>query len=78
MCKDRNYGLAIYDKIFVLQNQKFILESMLKENKKKSQYSRNLDEDDQLMAAIVEVEKDIINEERKYSILFQKNYKYYL
>jgi hypothetical protein len=77
MCYERNLGLALFDKIFILQNQKFVLESMLIENEKKSIYNQNLEDNKRIEKAINDLELDLRREKKKYSILFQKDYKYY-
>lgn len=77
MCKERNYGLAIYDKIFILQNQKFVLQSMLSAQEEQSEFNRNAEERRRIVSALDQLEMDLVREKEKYGYIFQKNYKYY-
>ena len=77
MCYQRNYGLSLHDKIFILQNQKFILESMINVNEKKTIYNQDMEDNQRIQQAINQLDLDLKREQKKYSYLFQKNYKYY-
>lgn len=76
LCLEKNFELAIFEKIFILQNQLFTLQTMKQEFREKETIG-NISEF-QVNDALLQVEQDLIKEKKKYNFIFKKDFFYYI
>lgn len=77
-CESKNLDLSIHDRIFVLQNQRFVLKSLMVDQTKKSEFIMDHGRLSQLEIAVEQLETDLFVEKQRLSKIFTKSYKYYM